>query len=140
MIGLDTGFFVELVRGSKQALDVFNQISEGEEEACISCLTLYELKKLSLRGSIPLEAGTTLINSIMSFCSVSWLNDLQIHELAAGFSHDLGIPGIDSLIIAGLVTLKADKIYTTDKHMMTYKNRKTPVILITPTHNKAHEN
>jgi predicted nucleic acid-binding protein len=140
MIGLDTGFFVELVRGNKQALDVFNQIGEGEEEACISCLTLYELKKLSLRGSIPLEAGTTLINNIMSFCSVSWLDELQTHELAAGFSYDLGIPGIDALIIAGLVTSNADKIYTTDKHMMTYKNKTTSVILIAPTHNKAQEN
>lgn len=140
MIGLDTGFFVELVRGNKQALDVFNKISEGEEDACISSLTLYELKKLSLRDSIPLETGTTLINNIMSFCSVSWLDNLQTHELAAGFSHSLDIPGIDSLILAGLVTSNADKIYTTDKHMMTYKNKITPVILITPTHNKTHEN
>jgi predicted nucleic acid-binding protein len=140
MIGLDTGFFVELVRGNKQALDVFNKISEGEEDACISCLTLYELKKLSLRDSIPLETGATLIDNLMSFCSVSWLDQLQTHELAAGFSHSFVIPGIDSLILAGLVTSKADKIYTTDKHMMAYKNKTTPVILITPTHNKAQEN
>jgi predicted nucleic acid-binding protein len=140
MIGLDTGFFVELVRGNKQALDVFDQISEGEEEACISCLTLYELKKLSLRDSIPLETGATLIDNVMSFCSVSWLDNLQTHELAAGFSHGLGIPGIDSLILAGLVTSSTDKIYTTDKHMMAYRNKTTPVMLITPTHNKAHEN
>ena len=135
MIGLDTGFFVELLRGNKQALDIFNQISDGEEGACISCLTLYELKKLSLSDSIPLETGATLIHSIMSFCSVSWLDNLQAHELAAALSHDLGIPGIDSLILAGLVTSNANKIYTTDKHMMIYNNKATPVILITPTHN-----
>ena len=140
MIGLDTGFFVELVRSNKQALEVFNKISEGEEDACISCLTLYELKKLSIRDSIPLDTGATLINNIMSFCSVSWLDNLQTHELAAGFSHGLGIPGIDSLMLAGLVTSSADKIYTTDKHMVTYKNKATAVILITPTHNKAQEN
>jgi hypothetical protein len=32
MIGLDTGFFVELVRGNKQALDVFDQIRGGKKK------------------------------------------------------------------------------------------------------------
>ena len=99
MVGLDTGFFVELIRANRQAVDVFDEISEGKEDACTSCLTLYELKRLSLRDSIPLEAGTALIDSIQTFCSVSWLDSLHIHELAAELSHDLGIPGIDSLIL-----------------------------------------
>lgn len=135
MIGLDTGFFVELVRANQQALDVFNEIIEGQD-SCVSCLTLYELKRLSLRDSIPTEAGSALIEDIMSFCSVSWLNNLKVHELAAGLSHGLGIPGIDSLILAGLITSKADRIFTTDKHIMSYKQKGTSVILIPPTPRK----
>ena len=61
------------------------------------------------------------------------------HELAAGVSHGLSIPGIDSLILAGLVTSKTDKIYTTNKYMIACKNKTTPVILTTPTHNRANE-
>ncbi|HBA54798.1 type II toxin-antitoxin system VapC family toxin [Syntrophorhabdus aromaticivorans] len=131
MIGLDTGFFVELVRANQQALDVFNEIIEGQD-SCVSCLTLYELKRLSLRGSIPSEAGSALVEDIMSFCSVSWLDNLKVHELAAGLSHDFGIPGIDSLILAGLITLKANRIYTTDRHIMGYQEKGTSVVLIPP--------
>lgn len=135
MIGLDTGFFVELVRANQQALDVFDEIVEGED-SCISCLTLYELKKLSIRESIPLESGNALITDIMCLCSISWLDNLKVHELAAGLSHGLGIPGIDSLILAGLITSQADRIYTTDRHMTTYKQKGTSVMLIPPTGRK----
>ena len=38
MIGLDTGFFVELLRGGHQAAALWEQLIEGEKEALVSCL------------------------------------------------------------------------------------------------------
>jgi predicted nucleic acid-binding protein len=43
MIGLDTGFFVELVRNNLMAVRIWEGIVEGDESA-VSCLTLYELQ------------------------------------------------------------------------------------------------
>jgi len=52
MIGLDTGLFVELLRGGPQAVALWEQLIEGEKEALVSCLTLFEIERLALKGTI----------------------------------------------------------------------------------------
>jgi predicted nucleic acid-binding protein len=137
MIGLDTGFFVELLRGNPETVTVFDDIANGETEACVSCITLYELKKLALKGHIPPVITSSLVESIMTFCSMSWLDNVEVHDLAAGIAHSTGIPGLDCLILAGLISSHAGVIYTTDKHMTEYKRRGTRVMLIAPTHDQG---
>jgi predicted nucleic acid-binding protein len=114
-IGLDTGFFVEMLRKNQKAFEVLRQIYEGEE-ACISCLTLFELRRRSLnKGTIAKDPVETILESIMSFCVVAWLDSREIHNVAAGPSHGLGIPAVDSLILAGFVLNRADA-YTPPMH------------------------
>jgi len=51
MIGLDTGFFIRFLENNKDAVQTWREIIKGEE-SCVSCLSIFELSRLSLRGII----------------------------------------------------------------------------------------
>jgi predicted nucleic acid-binding protein len=130
MIGLDTGFFVELVRNNSMAVRIWEGIVEGDESA-VSCLTLYELKRLSLKGVIESNAVNTILEAIRAICKVVWLDRAEILTGAASISQSHGIHAIDSLILASLATLNVKTIYTTDSHIEKYKKKGVSVILLT---------
>lgn len=130
MIGLDTGFFVELLRKNSEAAKVWEGIIEGDESA-VSCLTLYELKRLSLKGLIESDAVNTLLEAIGAICKVIWLDKTEILTGAATISQSHGIHAIDSLILAGLASSKVKTIYTTDSQIEKYKKKGVTVILLT---------
>jgi predicted nucleic acid-binding protein len=130
MIGLDTGFFVELVRNNSMAVRIWEGIVEGDESA-VSCLTLYELKRLSLKNVIESDAVDTILEAIRAICKVVWLDKAEILIGAAAISQSHSIHAIDSLILASLATLNVKTIYTTDSHIEKYKKKGVSVILLT---------
>ena len=127
MIGLDTGFFVELLRKNLKAVEVWEGIIEGDESA-VSCLTLYELKRLSLKGVMELDAVNTVLEAIGAVCKVVWVDKTEILTAAATISQSYGIHAIDSLILAGLASSKVKMIYTTDSHIEKYKEKGVNII------------
>ena len=127
MTGLDTGFFVKLLKGDRQAITLFEQMDE-DADLCVSCLTIFELKRLSLRGVLEKDAVNQLSDNIPSLCRISWLDNIDIHDVAAGLSHGLGIPAVDSLILAGFILNGSDTIYTTDSHLEKYIKKGVRVI------------
>jgi predicted nucleic acid-binding protein len=127
MIGLDTGFFFKLLKGNRQATEIFEHIDD-DTDLCVSCLTIFELKRLSLRGALEEATVNGLVDNIMSLCHISWLNNVDIHNVAAGLSHGLGIPATDSLILAGFILNGSETIYTTDSHMEKYVKKGVRVI------------
>jgi predicted nucleic acid-binding protein len=127
MIGFDTGFFVELLRNNSIAVKIWEGVVEGDESAA-SCLTLYELNRLSLKGLIESNAVNTILEAIQAICKVVWLDKAEILTGAATISQSHGIHAIDSLILAGLATLNVKTIYTTDAHIEKYKNKGVNVI------------
>ena len=127
MTGLDTGFFVKLLKGERQAITLFEQMDE-DADLCVSCLTIFELKRLSLRGALEKDAVNQLIENILLLCRISWINNVEIHDVAAGLSHGLGIPAVDSLILAGFILNGSEIIYTTDSHLEKYIKKGVRVI------------
>lgn len=127
MIGLDTGFFVKLITGNPRVTEIFKNIAD-DTGICVSCLTIFELKRLSLKGALEQEATNKLIDDIMSLCHIAWLDRAEIHDVAAGLSHGLGIPAVDSLILAGFVLTESETIYTTDSHMERYTKKGVQII------------
>jgi len=127
MIGLDTGFFIEVLKANEGAVHVLRQIHDGDD-ACVSGLTLFELRRLALNGLLEKEFIDVVIQNIPSFCTVCWLDNPEIHDFAAGLSLDLGISAMNSLILAGLVLSGAETIYTTDPRMELYANRGVAVV------------
>lgn len=127
MIGFDTGFFVELLQNNNKAIGVWEKLIKDEDDGIVSCLSLFELERLGLKGAIG-EAGI-LLESIPAVCRVMWLDSDSL-SLAARLSHGLGIPSMDSLILAGLVSGNARAIYTTDSHLERYSRKGIRIINI----------
>jgi hypothetical protein len=121
MIGLDTGFFVEFLRANPQTVFVWESLIENNEEAVVSCLTLFELERLGLKKAIG-DTGT-LLEAIPAVCSVLWIQEPSILASAAALGHSLGIPAVDSLILAGFLASMAQTIYTTDRHLEAYRKK-----------------
>ena len=126
MIGLDTGFFVEFLRANSQAVSVWKSLIANDAEAAVSCLTLFELARLGLRKAIAETA--TLIEAIPAVCTILWLQDLDTLSKAAALSHGLGIPAVDSLILAGFLSVSTEIIYTTDQHLEAYQKKGVRII------------
>ncbi len=129
ILGLDTGFFVKLLDGNAKAIEIWQGIIEGGD-CVISCLTLFELRRLCLKGMLHADSLDTLANAIMSICGIVWLDNSDIHDLAARISYGTGIPAIDALIVACFVRSKVEKIYTTDKHLKLYQNKNIEIVVL----------
>ena len=129
MTGIDTGFFVKLLRGDNNVKRIFEDFDD-DIDLCVSCLTLFELKRLSLKGALVEKAVDELIANITALAHVSWLDNVDIHYAAASLSHGLGIPAVDSLILAGFILNDSEIIYTTDSHMEMYMKKGVKVIRI----------
>jgi hypothetical protein len=69
------------------------------------------------KGALAPDAVSSLIDHILSLCRIAWIDNLEIHDVAAGLSHGLGIPAVDSLILAGFLVNGSETIYTTDAHL-----------------------
>jgi predicted nucleic acid-binding protein len=119
MIGLDTGFFIELINGNEEAVSLWKSCLDDEVELVVSSLTLFEIERLGLKGK--LKNSEAILDAIDSVALVVWL-ERDMLSLAARFSHGLGIPAVDSLILACLVSNGCTKIYTTDSHLEAYQS------------------
>jgi predicted nucleic acid-binding protein len=122
MVGLDTGFFIKFLGNNKEAVQVWRGIVEGEE-AIVSCLSIFELKRLSLKGVVDDETADTLVEAIRSICKVVWLDGDEALLMGANLSHGLGIPAVDALILAGFLMSNANTIYTTDSHFEVFRKK-----------------
>jgi predicted nucleic acid-binding protein len=126
MIGLDTGYFVEFLRGNREAVSVWKALIEGDEEGVVSCLTLFELERLGLKKVI--EGAATLLEAIPAVCKVLWLQEPETLSRAAALSHGLGIPVVDSLILAGFLASMVQTVYTTSRRLEAYKKKGVNIV------------
>ncbi len=121
MIGLDTGFFVEFVRGNKQAIELWQDFSASSEpKSLVCCMSIYELQKLVARKVVDKTKTEGIISVLEDICKVVWL-DKQILQKSAQLSHKTGLAIGDALIVQSLTESGARTIYTTDTDLLKYK-------------------
>jgi predicted nucleic acid-binding protein len=125
MIGLDTGFFIALLQGHGEATTVWSSGLNEDRELVTSCLTLFELQRLGLKGAI--TESTEVCEAIQAATAVVWPGS-SILSAAARLSHGNGIPAIDSLILASLLSRDVDTVYTTDSDLERYRAQHVRVI------------
>ncbi|MFH1436001.1 MAG: type II toxin-antitoxin system VapC family toxin [Pseudomonadota bacterium] len=128
MTGLDTGYFIMLLEGNEKAGNIWQSLLDGEDDAVVSCLTLFELERLSLKGKIARNAMNILHDGIGAVCLIAWMNDTRILLSGAKLSHSFGTPAMDSLILAGFKREGVSTIYTTDSDMEKYGHKGVKVI------------
>lgn len=128
MIGFDTGFFVELLRKNPDTVNVWKAVVEGLEQAVCSCLSLFELDILFHRGALDRSVKDILFEAILANCRIVWIDRFEILNLASGISHGSGIHASDSLILACLISMDVQTIYTTDKDLLAYQKKGLHII------------
>jgi predicted nucleic acid-binding protein len=128
MIGLDTGFFIELLKGNDKVVEIWKNIVDGEIDAAVSSLSIYELKRLSLKGGLTVAAAGQTVEAILAVCRVIWINDCDVLFAAAGLSHGNDIPAVDAIILASLLQAGAQIIYSTDRHLQRFKKKGVGII------------
>ena len=127
MTGFDTGFFVRLLEDDAAAVRAWESAVENGD-GMVSCLTLFELRRLGHRGVIDSNSVDVVIAGLPSVCKIVWLDSEEILSRAARISHGTGIPAMDSLILAGFEHCHADLVYSTDRHWERYNSEMTIII------------
>lgn len=120
LVGADTGFFYCLKDGDQTAQEVLQDC-----DIVVSILTVFELRRAALKGNKP--AWYQAQKFLEKFATIMDVNK-EVAEKAAKISHGTGMPAIDSLILASLLTAGCKHIYTTDSHFETYKKKGIKII------------
>jgi predicted nucleic acid-binding protein len=122
MVGMDTGFFVELMKGETKPVEFWSSLADSDILPVVSMLTLGELLYISFRIGQP-DKGRELVDSIDKSARVVPV-DRPIVEKAASLKAGRGIPYIDSIILSTFMLAGCKKIHTTDRnHFAGIKNK-----------------
>jgi predicted nucleic acid-binding protein len=122
MVGIDTGFFVGLMKGDTKPIEFWASLVDGDTLPVISMLTLGELLYISFRLGQP-DKGKELVDSIDKSARVMPV-DRPIVEKAASLKAGRGIPHIDSIILSTFMLTGCREIHTTDRnHFSEIKNK-----------------
>jgi predicted nucleic acid-binding protein len=122
MVGIDTGFFVGLMKGDTKPIEFWASLVDGDRLPVISMLTLGELLYISFRIGLP-DKGKELVDSIDKSARVMPV-DRPIVEKAASLKAGRGLPYIDSIILSTFMLTGCREIHTTDRnHFSEIKNK-----------------
>ena len=122
MVGIDTGFFIGLMKGDPKPIQFWASLVDSDTLPVVSMLTLGELLYISFRIGQP-DRGKELVDSIDNSARVMPV-DRPIVEKAASLKAGQGIPYIDSILIATFMLTGCREIHTTDRnHFAEIKNK-----------------
>jgi predicted nucleic acid-binding protein len=122
MFGIDTGFFIGLMKGDPKPIQFWASLIDSDTLPVISMLTLGELLYISFRIGQP-DRGKELVDSIDKSARVIPV-DRPIVEKAASLKAGRGIPYIDSIILSTFMLTGCREIHTTDRnHFTEIKNK-----------------
>ena len=112
MVGLDTGYFMAMIKGHSKALTLWDKLQKSKIPV-VSVLTLDELAYLYYRMGEP-EKGQRLVENIKILAIIKSVDE-NIAIRAASLKHELAIPFIDAIIMATFLEAGCKEIHTTDK-------------------------
>lgn len=124
LLGSDTGFLIGLANRKKACLDIWSTIRKKENNLAISVISLNELLVYYYKRGKS-EKAKRLIRLSKRLENVHLIPvTVEIAEASAGYRHGLGMPTIDSLILATFVLKGCTQVYTTDSHFDAAKKQK----------------
>ena len=132
MSACDTGFFVAYLNAHAQAAEVWAAARAHNQKLIVSVVSLYELRRLALKGVI--EPGRTekLLTLLPSLCRIIYLDQASdaLLERSARVAHGNGLSMADSLILGSALLAGADTLYTTDNDMAKYQGKDGPNVVL----------
>jgi predicted nucleic acid-binding protein len=131
VLGFDTGFFRRLYDGDDRARAAWADVRAGRAAGVVSCLSLFELDRLGLRGALPQDVAGAFVQALPATCRVVWLGADdgadRLHR-AARRAHGVSLAMADALILTSLLDADASTVYTTDGDFQRYDG---PVEIVT---------
>jgi predicted nucleic acid-binding protein len=114
VLGADTGFFIAQAQKHPQATAVWQAVEEGNHELVVSTVSINELFVYLFRRGRS-QDGQDWLSLLISTQFVSLVPvSIEIAQLSARYRHGIGLPTIDSLILATCLDRKCDKLLSTD--------------------------
>lgn len=123
VLGLDTGFFVRLLQADARAVAAWADVRAGRAVGAVSCITLFELDRLGLRGQVERGPAEALVAALPVTCHVVWLGpedgaDRIRRSVRIGQGNGLAMA--DAVILTSLLDASATTVYTVDSDFERY--------------------
>ena len=121
-IGCDTGFFGGLLEHQGEVEEVWQTAAEGEHQLVMSCISLFELRRLGLRGAFPKDRVEEALEYLPESCEIVWLGSENgyLLERASRIAHGNGLAMADAIILTSLMAANVEVIYSSDSDFEAY--------------------
>jgi predicted nucleic acid-binding protein len=115
-IGVDTSFFIRQLQGQQRAVQIWQEFLEGQHQFVVSTLTVHEIFiYFYKRGTGDLSAQwLSLLIELKNIVIVPVSVDIAARS--ARLRHGMGLPAIDSLLLATFLHQNCELIVSTDNH------------------------
>lgn len=129
MEGLDTGFFFDLRAGTSETQTLWRTVTERDDPAAVSSITLYELTRHGLVGRLDSEFTEAILEGAGIAFTQAGVDSIDVLSRAARITHGMGLPMADALIAASLEEAGCDRVHTSDSDFEAYEGPMDVVFL-----------
>jgi predicted nucleic acid-binding protein len=114
LLGADTGFFVSYANNHPRALEIWQELIDGLHTLVVSTLTINEiLVYFYQRGDG--DKGQEWVDLMVEADSIEIVPvSVKIAVRSARYRHGMGLPTVDSVILATFLDRQCEKMLSTD--------------------------
>jgi predicted nucleic acid-binding protein len=114
VLGADTGFFVAYANNHPRALQIWQEFADGLHELVVSTLTINEILIYFYRRGNG-NRGEEWIGLMMETEGIEVVPvSVEIAVRSASYRHGMGLPTVDSVILATFLERECEKMLSTD--------------------------
>jgi predicted nucleic acid-binding protein len=114
LLGIDTGFFVSYANKHPRAVEIWQELAEGQHTLVISTLTINEILVYFYRRGDG-NMGQEWVDLMVEADSIEVVPvSVEIAASSARYRHGMGLPTVDSVILATFLNRQCEKLLSTD--------------------------
>ncbi|MCE7981904.1 MAG: type II toxin-antitoxin system VapC family toxin [Caldilinea sp. CFX5] len=115
-IGIDTSFFISQINGQPRAVQIWQEFLEGKHQFIVSTLSIHEIFIYFYRRGTG-ELASQWQSLLIEFKNIVIVPvSVDIAARSARLRHGMGLPAIDSLLLATFLHQNCELIVSTDNH------------------------
>ena len=127
--GLIPVFFFDLRAGTPETQTLWRTVTERDDPAAVSSITLYELSRHGLVGRLNSEFTAAIVGEAGVAFTHAGVDSVNVLSRAARITHGMGLPMADALIAASLEHADCDRLHTSDSDFEAYEGPMEVVFL-----------
>lgn len=98
---------------------VWQEIAAGTSTGVVSCISIFELQRVGLKGSLNKAEVDFFLDNLSDACEVVWLDEERLRR-AAHLAHGNGLAMADAIILTSLMAANVEVIYSSDSDFEVY--------------------